>query len=312
MKYPRLALLLITLTLAFPALLAANSSALIISGVPGDDEHAQRFQKWTDTTQKILVEKFGFSPDHVVVLADKKSAADEIRKAFAQIREQIKPGDTFFLFMIGHGSYEDSYKFNIFGPDLTAEDYNKLISTLNASRVVIVNATSASGGSIDALSGKNRVVITATKSGMEGNETMFYQYFLAALQSPEADEDKDQKISVWEAFKYAANEVDRYYKDEGRLMTEHAEISDNGTEKVTAAAKEPPPLARITTFQVEKTVTVSDPKLQALMNEKAALEKKIDDLRVNKASMPEAQYEKQMEDLIIQLATKNQEIKGKP
>jgi hypothetical protein len=40
--------------------------------------------------------------------------------------------------------------------------------------------------------------------------------------------------------------------------------------------------------------------------------KKIDDLRVNKASMPQADYDKQMEDFLIQLALKNQELKAKP
>ena len=47
------------------------------------------------------------------------------------------------------------------------------------------------------------MIITATKSGREGNETVFYEYFLKGLEEATADEDKDQKVSVWEAFKYA-------------------------------------------------------------------------------------------------------------
>src|SRR5262249_13773039 len=148
------------------------------------------------------------------------------------LRQQLKPQDTFFLFMIGHGSGEGAYKFNIFGPDYTADDYNKLLATLNVGKIVIVAATPASGGALETFAGKNRVVVTATRSGQEGNEIVFYDYFLEALQSTAADEDKDGKISVWEAFKYAVSGTERFYKEEGRLATEHPLISDNGGEKI--------------------------------------------------------------------------------
>src|SRR5437763_6867845 len=210
----------------------ADSSALIVRGVAGSPEHETKFDKWTEGTQKALVDKFGFSSDRVIVLADKKTAQAEIQKAFATLKQQLKPLDTFFLFFIGHGSGDDgNYKFNIFGPDYTADDYNKLLATLNVGRVVIVAGTPASGAALDKFAGKNRVVVTATRSGQEGNDIVFYDYFLEALQSNVADEDKDNKVSVWEAFKYAVAGTERFYKDEGRLATEHPLISDNGTEK---------------------------------------------------------------------------------
>src|SRR6185295_9462677 len=102
---------------------------------------------------------------------------------------------------------------------------------------------------------------TATKSGREGNETIFYEHFLEGLQNSAADEDKDQKVSVWEAFKYATDAVDRFFKEQGRMATEHSQLSDNGNDPIAANAKEAPVLARVTTFQVDKPITVSDPKL---------------------------------------------------
>ena len=36
------------------------------------------------------------------------------------------------------------------------------------------------------------VIVTATRSGQEGNDTVFYEHFLEALKSPTADEDKDR------------------------------------------------------------------------------------------------------------------------
>ena len=294
----------------FSRIAIADSSALILRGVAGDAEHEQKFEKWTAGTSKALVEKFGFSADRVIVLTDKKTAQAEIQKAFATLKQQLKAGDNLFLFLIGHGSGEDGqYKFNISGPDYTADDYNKLIATLTVGRVVIVAATPASGASLEKFGGKNRVVVTATRSGSEGNDIVFYDYFLEALQTPAADEDKDQKISVWEAFKYAVAGTERFYKEEGRLATEHPQISDNGTEKTDVKAKEPPLLARSTSFVVDRPIVSSDPKLQALLNQRKDIEQKIEALRINKDSMPAAEYDKQLEQLLVQLALKNQEIR---
>jgi len=176
-------------------------------------------------------------------------------------------------------------------------------------RVVIVAGTPASGASLDKFAGKNRVVITATRSAQEGNDIVFYDYFLQALQDPAADEDKDQKISVWEAFKYAATATDRFYKEEGRLSTEHSQISDNGTEKTDVKAKEPPALARSTSFVVDRPIVSSDPKLQALLNQRKEIEQKIETLRINKNSVAPAEYEKQLDSLQVELALKTQEIR---
>jgi hypothetical protein len=312
MKYRPRSIFCVVLALALflPASALADSSALIIRGVAGSPEHEKKFDKWTEGTHKALVEKFGFSEDRVIVLADKKSAQAEIQKAFATLKQQLKPADTLFLFFIGHGSGEDGiYKFNISGPDYTADDYNKLLASLPSGRVVIVAATPASGAAIEKFAGKNRVVVTATRSGQEGNDIVFYDYFLEALQSPAADEDKDQKISVWEAFKYAVAGTERFYKEEGRLATEHPQISDNGGDKTGVTAKEPPLLARATSFQVDRPIVSSDPKLQALLNQKKDLEQQIEQLRINKNSIPEADYDKHMETLLVQLALKNQEIR---
>ena len=301
---------LLGLILLMPSVVLADSSALILRGVAGDPEHEQKFEKWTAGTSKALVEKFGFSADRVIVLTGQKTVQAEIQKAFATLKQQLKAGDTFFLFFIGHGSGEDGvYKFNISGPDYTADDYNRLLATLNVGRIVIVAATPASGAALDKFAGKNRVVVTATRSGQEGNDIVFYDYFLEALQNPAADEDKDQKVSVWEAFKYAVGGTERFYKEEGRLATEHPQISDNGTEKTDAKAKEPPLLARSTSFVVDRPVVSSDPKLQALYNQRKDIEQKLEALRVNKNSMPAAEYEKQLDELLVQLALKNQEIR---
>jgi len=170
-----------------------------------------------------------------------------------------------------------------------------------------VNSTSNSGGAIESLAGKNRMIVSATKTGFEGNDTVFYEYFLAGLQKSAADENKDQKISVWEAFKFAVDGVDRFYKDAGRIATEHPQISDNGS-PMTGVVPNAPVMANLTSFNVDRPVTVADAKLQALLDEQKQIQQKIESLQINKASMSPADFDKQIEDLILQLAQKTQQV----
>src|SRR6185369_15345670 len=151
------------LSFLLPTAALADSSALILRGVAGSPEHEEKFEKWTTGTTKALVDKFGFSADRVIVLSDKKTVQAEIQKAFTTLKDQLKPLDTFFLFFIGHGSGDNGqYKFNISGPDFTADDYIKLLGTLNVGRVVIVAGTPSSGAALEKFAGKNRIVVTAT------------------------------------------------------------------------------------------------------------------------------------------------------
>src|SRR5262245_5388280 len=205
--------------LLFPVIAWADSSALILTSPGGLPEVTEKYAKWTAATRAVLADKFGFAPDRILMLSDTKTTRAEIENAFGQLKQQLKPADTFFLFLIGHGSFDGDYKFNNQGPDLTGADFSKLISGLSAGRTVVVISTQASGGAIDTLAGKNRVIITATRSGQEGNETVFYDHFLAALQNADSDEDKDKKVSAWEAFKYAVAGVERFYKEQQRLAT---------------------------------------------------------------------------------------------
>ena len=61
---------------------------------------------------------------------------------------------------------------------------------------------------------------------------------------------------------------------------------------------------------MDRPITVADPKLQALLNERHDIEQKIEALKINKSILPQDQYDKEMEDLLVQLATKNQQIKA--
>ena len=106
--------------------------------------------------------------------------------------------------LIGHGSFDGyEYKINLPGPDLTASELATLLDRIPASRQLVVDMTSASGGAIEFLRKPNRVVITATKSGTEKNATVFARYWVEALNDPAADSDKNDVVSALEAFRFA-------------------------------------------------------------------------------------------------------------
>ena len=103
----RLLLLPLLLCPLFPIAALADSSALIVQGPGGSDEYEKKFTKWSTGTRDVLVEDLGFAKDHVVLLAGDNSRKANIEKAIEDFKKQIKPDDTFLLFLIGHGSFDE-------------------------------------------------------------------------------------------------------------------------------------------------------------------------------------------------------------
>lgn len=307
LAFLRLAFLLV---MVLPLVALADSTALILSGIPGSDDHRIRFEEWTAATRTALVETFGFGNEDVLVLQNREARADDIRSAFAELANRLESDDTFFLFFIGLGSVDRrEYKFNIMGADLTATEYAEMLDGLSAGKVVVINSTNSSGASIEALAGANRVIVTATRTGTEQNDPLFYEYFLTSLGEEAADEDRNEQLSIWEAFRYTTLEVERFYEEEGRLATEHPQISDNGSEQTGVEVEEMPVLARMINFNQVEEITIDDPVLQALFDERRVLEADIEALRLVEGAIPEDGFNSQLEELLIGLALKNQEIR---
>jgi len=86
-----------------------------------------------------------------------------------------------------------------------------------------------------ALSGKDRVVITATQSGSEVVTTRFGGYLAEAWDDPAADLNRDGAVSLLEAFLVASGRTQEFYETERRLASEHALIDDHGDGKGTRA-----------------------------------------------------------------------------
>src|SRR5204863_3269547 len=141
---------------------------------------------------------------HVETLSGNSAIRQRVREVLTRAATELQPDDAFALFLIGHGTFDGAdYKLNLPGPDMTASELASLLNRIPARRQLLVNMTSASGASLAVLAKKNRIVITATKSGNEKNATVFARYWVDSLRDPAADSDKNGAISALEAYRYA-------------------------------------------------------------------------------------------------------------
>jgi hypothetical protein len=196
---------------------------------------------------------------------------------------------------------------------MTADDFARVLSAARGS-VIFVNTASASGEFVKALSGKNRVIITATKSAREQNETYFPKHFVDALTGTAGDADKDGRVSMLEAFTYARREVERLFATGNRIASEHPQLDDDGDGVAHGDASEKGPdgvRARAVYLEPLGGVqTASDPRAATLLTERRVLEARIDSLRGRRASMTEEAYQRALEPLMVQLAEKTRELRA--
>jgi hypothetical protein len=289
---------------AVPAL-AQQTHILVITGVPGDEDHAKKFSKWASSFVDAAKKKDAVPEANITLLADARATKEAVEKAFSDIAARAKATDTIFVLLIGHGSFDGRVaSFNIPRADLTATDYAKLLSRFTTQHVVFVNTASASGAFLQPLAAPGRVIVTATKTGGERNETDFPEYFVAAYNDDSADLDRNGHISVREAFDYAAAKVKQAFQQKGYMLTEHATLEDGGEGQLAATV-----FLGTGRADAALNVDLSDPAAKALVEERDAIEKDIAGLRLMKPSMDAAAYDAKMEKLLTDLALKTKALR---
>jgi hypothetical protein len=198
------------------------------------------------------------------------------------------------------------------GADPTATDYARWLDRFAGPTVVAVIAASGSGDFLPVLARPGRIVITATRSSTERNESYFGSRFAHGLASLEADADKDGRVSVLEAFGYAQREVAAAYQSDNRLQTEHAQLDDDGDGRGTATpgadGTTDGALARRVTFG--RAAAVSDPRVATLLTERRDLETQVEALRRRKDTMADAAYLAELERLLVAIAERTQAIRA--
>ena len=292
---------------------------LIVTGASGEPTFATQFHALAMGLRAVAGAKFGIPDSQVTYLAEQttpdpraitgRSTREGITQAIDRIAARASAGDGVLILLIGHGSGDGEIsRFNIPGADISDADFKVQLDKLSNQVVAFVNAASASGDFVKKVSGKNRVVVTATKSGFERNETLFASHFVGAYVKDGADADKDGRVSLLEAFTYARREVQREYETTNRLQTEHAMLDDDGdgAGRADPGARGPDGTVASRFFlQPAAGLTAeaaANPRVAELLATQGRLQAQLDTLRLAKASMKEEAYEKALEDLLIKIS----------
>jgi hypothetical protein len=297
-----------------PALVIANAATfyVTVAGLGGEQDYEQRFASQAQEIDKLLHASSGDAK--VTTLYGPQATKANVQNALAQVARDAKPNDAFVLMLIGHGSFDGyDYKINLPGPDLSGVELDALLDRIACTRQLVVNMTSASGGSRASLEKANRVVITATKSGNEKNATVFARFWVEALRDPAADTDKNETVSALEAFIYAETKTAQFYETQKRLATEHPILEDtgqgDGERKPSPENGEGLKAAQFALLRIGASqVAANTPEKKALLEKRDSLEEQIDKLKYEKAAMPADDYKKQLQDLLIQLAKTQAEL----
>ena len=219
-----------------------------------------------------------------------------------------------WIVLIGHGTYDGrEAKFNLRGPDVTDLELAEWLAPIKRP-VAVLDCTSASGPFLNRLSGADRVVVTATKSGHELNFARFGQYLAEAIADPRADLDKDGQVSLLEAFLTASSRVNEYYRTHSQLATEHALLDDNGDKlgtpadwfrgvRATRRAKDGAALDGLRAHQLHLIPSDRERDIPpAVRQRRNQLELSVAALRDEKTKLGADEYYKRLEPLLIELA----------
>lgn len=323
------AILLLGVALAPPAhgVAQGRTHALIVVGLGGEEQYRQSFHAEASQMYTALVDRHGIPPENVTYLGEHvdvapemislRSTRENVLQVLGEIAQEAAPLDRLFIVLIGHGTTgRQEPQFNLPGPDLVPSDVQHGLLAFPTQTLALVHTGTASGGFISPLSGPNRILVAATRSERQLNATEFGQFFAAAIAGDDADLDKDERVSLLEAFLYTRREVERLYENENEILTENAVLDDNGDGRPShdAGLTEPDgPLAA--TFQLggvsgTAAQVPDDPELARLYEERNAIQVRIDEVRAVRESMTEDQYLDAVEPFLLELALKNREIRA--
>ena len=295
------------MTVAAATALPAQTNLVIVSGLGGQPAYTKQFTDLSVALANAARTRAAL-PDSAILWFGETAASPapwhrgqstKVNVEAALRRLAARPGDEqTVIVLIGHGSGErETTRISLPGADLTTQDFARLLDAFGTRRVAFVNLTSASGDMAPLLAGPSRVVLTATKSAFERNESQFARFFVDAFAKDGADTDKDARVSLLEAFKYAEAETKRFYETDGKLSTETAQIADESR------------LANRFFLTAGAANAAATGRLATLYQERSVLDDQIEALKAKKSSMTSDAYDNELETILLQLARKSSEIR---
>jgi hypothetical protein len=293
---------------------ANRASVLIAVGAGGERMYDDAFAAWAANWQKAC-DAGGAKSVIVGLERDQKAALSDHDRLKALLDAEPKESaNELWVILLGHGTAEaKDAKFNLRGDDLAASELAAWLKPFRRT-VVVVCAFSAGGAWLKPLAAPDRVVVTATKNGSENNYARIGGHLARAIGDLAADIDKDGETSLLEAWLTAARKTADFYKDEGRLATEHSLLDDNGDGlgtppdwfsgvRVVKKARDGSAPDGLRAAQIHLVHSAAERALTAEQRaERDTLEREFAVLRERKAAMKEDDYFRELEALMLKLA----------
>ena len=296
----------------------SGRAILVVVGAAGEEEFGKAFREAAERWRAAFqTEDFSLLDGTDTSKSDATDHRQQILDWIAKDESKRVDGEPMnerWLVLIGHGTNDSkAAKFNLKGPDISAETIAKAIASVKA-RWLIIDGASSSGPFINALSGENRIVITATKSGAEQNYARFGEYLSKSITDPSTDLDHDDCVSILEAFLAASNRVAQFYENEGRLASEQALLDDNGDSRGTPAAfyrgarpvKAPANGLKLDGSLASRMIASSFGKPDLRTDDQKArcdaIAEQIESLRSQKKELAEGEYYLELEKLFLEFA----------
>jgi hypothetical protein len=293
----------------------ANTYLVVIAGVSGEARIGTEWHGMAMALASAATQRFGLAPSRVVVLEQDstrdagavqgRSTKVTIERVLGGLARTLTVADRLVVVVFAHGSsLGGETRVNLPGPDMSPSDFARLLAPATAPMIAFIETGSASGEFADALAGPRRIVITATKSAREQNETLFPGPFVRALTTEAGDTDKDGRVSLLEAFTYAKQEVEQVFTKGSLLATEHPQLSDDADG------------GRARTFFLAPTGSMTsvalNPATAAALTARAEVQARIDVLRARRSTMTEDAYLEALEPLIVELAQRTRALRSSP
>jgi hypothetical protein len=314
--------LLWSLLLPLPGFLPGAGEAvesqyvIIVTGAAGAEEYGAEFERaadrWEEAARAGGAESIRLGPraggGEAGQATDRDLLAGAIRGRSGSSKECL------WIVLIGHGTFDGKEaKFNLRGPDFSAAELAEWLQSCKRP-LAVIHCGSGSGPFINKLSGPGRVIVTATKSGDELNYARFGRYLAEAVAERDCDLDKDEQVSLLEAFLLAAARTAEFYEREARLATEHALIDDNGDGLGTPAdwfrgaraVRRAAGGAAADGLRSGQFILVRRPVERvmpaAVREERDRLELALESLREEKAKIDPDEYHDRLEKILLELA----------
>jgi len=210
----------------------ADTHVLLIRGIIKDQQEKTAKDKVFADLQHFFTVQLRVKPKTLVVLVDeaegaRTSSRQNLKASIEKLARTIKAADTFIFYYLGQANITaGKLRLNLPGPDAIHEELGEWINKIKADSMLLVLDCPGAGLAIKSLTGKGRIVLCAARSD-QPYSTRFSEYFLPALTNKENDTDADGAVSLLEAFRRTAEQIDDYYRKQNLLGTEIPLLEDD-------------------------------------------------------------------------------------